>query len=1203
MKAFFKLLLRIIVWTCGIILVLVGIFWLTMAFNLPKTTVIVACTLLIALTLAIIFARRIFVRRRHREQIQKIVTLDTTGMEGEGYNTGSTLLENRWERAISIIRTSYLGRWGNPLYALPWYMLMGKTGAGKSSAVKYAGLNSMQTDVSPDTIEHSTRNCDWHFFRNAVIMDTAGRYAVHLNETEDSAEWRQFLTRLAKYRRKEPLNGLVLAVPADTLYDTGTHLIDEARCLRRRIDEIMRILGAKFPVYLMVTKIDLPAGMANLLENLPYETKQEGCGVFIQSPEKKELSPIDVQIDHALNNMTQRLQSICLYKENTAENYSPHRLLAWEELHAMFPALKTYAIEVFASNPYQETPLLRGIFFSSALRTTQEKSYAFPTLSHFVRRVFSLQERVGGIFLHNFFNSILPKDRKLYRPIAEYIRWRSSIRILMYSVLLLSTFTICGLFFLSYQHNIHALNTLNIETFTVDSHTTPTQNILNFENFYRKDATLEKNISHQFLPNMGFTAAYTAYEKYVKELNTAFIETILTESEKNNEAKYITIGDNTDDKEVFTLISNLVWRYDLLVAAEKGASFEDMLKIPAMPQAMLNGLGIQNTQLGTSLAYTMTRFIYNIKDVNKILQFKEIVMNYLQKMPAMQAHSLQWITHRAGTLSALTPVYAHTFWPNLPKETFNDMALDPVYTTAGMTVTLEYLNNITNILAENKKTENYDISTAQNNEQDAHTTTDADTNTDTTTTKTDATKIFLQWYAAQYLKAWENFAIDFVQTTQTLRESAVPALQDSAQLMSTINNPYFKLLRTMSTELEAIKDYLESPPAWLNDMDVLAQALATMDAVSPTNTASLPERLQRQLKGFYHDTLAQTSLDLREKDAKAKALPEKIQPYLDSLHELVKYTSNDSLAFTLVQQALPSESNKDASQSLLVLANSNAQALNTDINAQAAQNSPCTLLTMAPMKFFVTFLAHATSREIQKLWEGSVLSKAGKLTPSQLQQGLFAEQGGLVRDFVNTTLQGFLTAGITGYESNITQNIPIIFTKEFLTFLNTGMENYTPARTEYLVNIATVPIDVNQYASETPYAVELTLQCAREQQSMMNYNSPTSKSFTWTQGSCGDTSLSIRFKSLTLEILYAGENGFLNFLNDFQYGKKTFHATDFPSHQSVLEKLNINDITLQYTFSNIEDILKSYRFDAGELPFTIIENTHTENTTENTHEE
>jgi Uncharacterized protein conserved in bacteria len=1156
MKALLKTVFRVLLWGLLLALVLAGLYLLCMLFDLPKGLVAASAALLLALIIAIVLTRRILTRRRRYQQIQNIVNLAPESIADS--NADSRLIENRWNRAVAIMRESYLGRWGNPLYALPWYMVMGKTGAGKSSSIRNSGLSAMQTDVGPEEIGASTRNCDWHFFREAVVIDTAGRYSIPLNEAEDSAEWREFLARLARYRRREPLNGLVLSVAADTLHGSGEHLLSEARCLRRRIDEIMRILGEKFPIYLMVTKIDLPSGMARFLETLSETSKKQCLGIFIQSPEKKNLLPVEAQIVQATNALTERMRNFFLYSDSSGPEQapSPHRILAWEELKAMMPALRAYADEVFAANPYQETPLLRGIFFSSALRGQQEGSRAFPALSALARKVFRVQDSVGGMFLHDFFGKVLPEDRTLHRPIAEYLRWRSSIRAVAYGAMLLATFGLSTLFFLSYQHNYQILDTM-AHPRSVVPEASLSSRLLTFEQRFRDAAQLEKKLGLVSPQPLIFDHTKDAFYAYEKSLSKDFYRDVLRTALVSLDEKRGRLTSDTDDKVFFTLVSDLIWRYDLMDAVSKGKSFEELLQIPAMPQGIMEALGLGDTpQLTPSVAYSVARYIFSVRDPVEQEQMLQSMRTVLMQLPEIKAHSLHWIVHRAGTLSTLLPVRGEEFWPSHQDSLLRDVALDPVFTSAGLAVTLEYLDNLNLIFADDA----LKPSTAN----------------------------FMRWYASNYSQAWQQFAHDFAQKTATL--ATLPASGEAVSAMSTSRNAYFSVLMRMDLELSAIRNYLEPPPPWLEDLELFAQSLRLVAREHPENeNLTLVQRLKGNARNLYDEINDAVKSEARERDMKAQVLAKDIQAYLDSLRELVRFTTNNSLAFNAVKDAMPHENNQNAPKAVITLAATATHAMNASLNPNPAQNSPIYPLVTGPMNFFRQRLMNGAACQIQAMWEGDVLTKAGRLAPSQLQQGLFAAQGGIVRDFSDTTLAFFLNHTLNGYEPETIAGHPIPFTPDFVSFLNAGIEQYRPVRDEYTVTLDALPADVNGGAFETPYSVELALYCAREKQEFVNYNSPASTRINWQRGACGDTRLTIHFKTVTLEVLYVGENGFLNFLSDFQYGAKVFNAKDFPEQADALGKLGISEIRVRYRLSGAEDILSGHRFAPGTLPFVAVE--------------
>jgi type VI protein secretion system component VasK len=99
---------------------------------------------------------------------------------------------------------------------LPWYLIIGPPGCGKTTALVNSGLRFPLADqFGKNAIEGTggTRNCDWWFTDEAVLLDTAGRYTTQDSYAEvDSAAWGGFLGMLKKYRPRRPINGVLVAL-------------------------------------------------------------------------------------------------------------------------------------------------------------------------------------------------------------------------------------------------------------------------------------------------------------------------------------------------------------------------------------------------------------------------------------------------------------------------------------------------------------------------------------------------------------------------------------------------------------------------------------------------------------------------------------------------------------------------------------------------------------------------------------------------------------------------------------------------------------------------------------------------------------------------------------------------------------------------------------------------------------------------------
>ena len=91
---------------------------------------------------------------------------------------------------------------GSYLYDLPWYVFIGAPGAGKTTALVNSGLSFPLADkFGPGAIRGigGTRNCDWWFTDDAVLIDTAGRYTTQdSHQAEDKSAWDGFLGLLKK---------------------------------------------------------------------------------------------------------------------------------------------------------------------------------------------------------------------------------------------------------------------------------------------------------------------------------------------------------------------------------------------------------------------------------------------------------------------------------------------------------------------------------------------------------------------------------------------------------------------------------------------------------------------------------------------------------------------------------------------------------------------------------------------------------------------------------------------------------------------------------------------------------------------------------------------------------------------------------------------------------------------------------------------
>ena len=281
-------------------------------------------------------------------------------------------LRKRLLGAIETLKTSNLGRTRGKaaLYELPWYMIVGHPAAGKSCAITNSGLKFPLAPKGASAIQGvgGTRNCDWFFSTEGVLLDTAGRYAT---VREDHSEWLAFLKLLKKHRSRAPLNGILVAVSLPELLQSNTEsFASVGRQIRQRINEVDDIFGVKVPVYLIFTKLDLLGGFTQFFSDLSEEERQQAWGATLtHEQEGAGFNAVQVVGKHfdALADGLAQMGSDRL--ANSRSNLTRPALFAFpiefNNLKAPICKLVEYLVE---DDPYHTKPMIRGFYLTSALQ-------------------------------------------------------------------------------------------------------------------------------------------------------------------------------------------------------------------------------------------------------------------------------------------------------------------------------------------------------------------------------------------------------------------------------------------------------------------------------------------------------------------------------------------------------------------------------------------------------------------------------------------------------------------------------------------------------------------------------------------------------------------------------------------------------------------------------------------------------------------
>ena len=427
----------------------------------------IAIILLLALTVILIVLLR---RSRRDEKIEEEIfeSMDTSGsVNNELVQAELSELKTKLKDALTTLRKSKAGK--RSLYELPWYLMIGPPGAGKTKAIINSGLSFPLADKYGEGSiggVGGTRNCDWWFTNNAVLIDTAGRYTVQeSDESADNAGWIGFLNLLKKNRVRQPINGIVIAISlSDLSLQDETTQKSHATAIRRRLHELRQTLGIQFPVYVLFTKSDLIAGFSEFFDNLGKEEREQVWGFTLPLPEKSksEASPI-AAFDDEFGLLLQQVNTLSLERMQQETDQQRRALIAGfpSQMASVRKTAHAFLTEVFQENRFETRQLLRGVYFTSG---TQEGT-PIDRLMMGMARTFGIGRQAIGkwrgkgrsYFLTRLFEGVVFPEAGLVSAddrVERRYRWTKRIAI---AAAILIAISVTGLWTRSYLGNTQLL--------------------------------------------------------------------------------------------------------------------------------------------------------------------------------------------------------------------------------------------------------------------------------------------------------------------------------------------------------------------------------------------------------------------------------------------------------------------------------------------------------------------------------------------------------------------------------------------------------------------------------------------------------------------------------------------------------------------------------------------------------------------------
>ncbi len=309
------------------------------------------------------------------------------------------------------------GRNGDALYRLPWFLIAGPPGSGKTSLLLSAGLSFSAVAGqrhSDQNLLRATRDCEWRVAEQAVLLDTAGRYqAEGPTHQEDREEWLGLIETLKKHRKERPLDGVMIVVSAARLLAAPDADLDQqAQMLRARLDDLTKSIGGQFPVYLVFAQADAVAGFNEFFRTLGSDERSQVWGAtFPLAGWQTAYEHFDVEFNYLIERLMQRR----LLRLATAPE--PAEQLGVFDFPLRFAEardkLGRFATALFKPSAFSEQPLLRGFYLTSSAPAS---AAAARVEDDHVEQARITEQ---GCFTEGFFKETLYRDRHVAASLRQ----------------------------------------------------------------------------------------------------------------------------------------------------------------------------------------------------------------------------------------------------------------------------------------------------------------------------------------------------------------------------------------------------------------------------------------------------------------------------------------------------------------------------------------------------------------------------------------------------------------------------------------------------------------------------------------------------------------------------------------------------------------------------------------------------------------
>ena len=1113
---------------------------------------------------------------------------------------GDCAIEQSWRRAMQQAAVMGRGR------GLPWFLLLGRAGAGKTSALTQASLSSPLAPVLG--ADAQGRGFGWWTTDGIVLVDCGDALPQADAAAPAVAAWQQHLRMLRRERRRDGLHGVLVALSASRLLTApADELAAEARATRAGLQQLIEMFGQRVPVYLLLTHCDAIPGLRAWTDALGDGAAPQALGYLADVDSAQQQQQQFVQ--HAFDALDQRLRRLRWTLLAAGPDADPGLLLFPMQLQALRAPLQDFADNGLAPHPYLEPLLLRGLFVSSAMQAPEPPPDSLPRATRSAPEAEPrAAQRPRGWFLQQLFTKVLPSDIDLRRPSTTAARRRRVRARLLLVAWIGSGVAGSAVLAVSAQRNLQSLHELRGAPSLVRDASLPFASQV--RTLAAREAAIRRFEARGRRPLDALTLPASGWSALLERQQHDFVAACdaLDEAPAHPGEQPAAHGDGAQQSDPLQQRARamlpLLRLAEALQARRGGASLEQL-------EALAPGLASAAPEAPAAKQawrLRLARLAWTARSDPSLDARWHEVRGRLDAT-GLGDPTLRWLL-ALPRLSGVAPLRQADAWERMPGPASGGSApqgpeLAPEYTAAGHARMHELVTRWREVSGE----------------------------------------------PARLDAAWAGFRQAWLEQQRAAARSVLEQLPHSAlrpqaganwraalPRLAGIDHPSWhfsqqlleQLTRPAQSGSRGFGGSIE--PAWLNAAREFqlwrAQAAgqaAAGDALAAVRTVGM-RSLQR---GAAVDP-AGAALNIEADVQGVRSL----RAYLGALARLAHALEQDEAraggvaAAYAAACAAPAETARanDAAADPSVALTRDALRAGRDVHERLHAAVPLPpgddeialdALLDAPWRSLIAYAQATAGCRLQRQWRSDVLwpLQTAATRDDKLQQ-VYGPQGTLW-SFVDGPAAQFLRRDTLRYQPVVAPGDSPLFTAEFIDLLNRAARRRAQLRLEeqrgqqsararedlvqqlqasqqqlrerqaqllqqrdallqspLAVTLTTLPSDVEPASAPRVHDTLLSLECTSGATQLDNPNlPPQTRAFVWSPRSCSTVRLRISVDGIDLERVYPGPLGFAEFLAEFHAGNHGFDADDFPQQAPRLRELGVRRITLHYRIDGAQAVL------------------------------